>query len=59
MNRSKRIRNCRNFKGIDQDFLSPFRQSTDSNCRQCVYFSSRNCGMDVSDSIEPEIDMFS
>lgn len=59
MTRVMNVKNCRNFKAMDQDFGAPLRRRPEGGCRQCVYFSSRNCGMDVADSIEPTIDVFS
>ncbi len=58
MHQMKKMKNCKHFKGMDYDIHAPFRHSQDHNCKQCVYFSSRNCGMDVSDTIEPGIDQF-
>ncbi|MDR1066213.1 MAG: hypothetical protein LBL35_02090 [Clostridiales bacterium] len=58
MYQPKKIKNCKNFRSMNVDGYSPYRHSFDSNCMQCVYFSSRNCGMDVSDSVEPALELF-
>ena len=55
----KNIKNCKNFKGLEMDLNNPLRQNAEHSCQHCVYFSKRNCGMDVADSIEPAIDLFS
>ncbi|MDR1532144.1 MAG: hypothetical protein LBS62_08185 [Clostridiales bacterium] len=57
---TKKMKNCRSFRAAGQDMASPsYRRIQDSNCSECVYFSSRNCGMDVADSIEPALELFS
>lgn len=56
MNNSKKTKNCTNFKALDQEVISKFQRGTyGGSCKDCVYFSSRNCGMDAADSIEPPI----
>jgi|GEM_PF-964772 len=58
MNTSKKIKNCANYKAIDQEMIShPMRGTHSGSCKDCVYFSSRNCGMDAADSIEPPVFM--
>ena len=48
---------CVSFKPIS-DYISHYRNNISQNCNECVYFSSRNCGFDVSDSIETELEIF-
>ena len=52
------IKSCKYFKALEMDWNNPLRQNAESGCGQCVYFSRRNCGMDVADAIEPAIDSF-
>ncbi|MDR2939477.1 MAG: hypothetical protein LBV08_04050 [Clostridiales bacterium] len=48
---------CSNFKSLENDIFTKYQsRSTAPNCRVCVYFSSRNCGMDASNSIDPAVD---
>lgn len=56
MNKNK-MRICSNFKSINEN-ISAYNKNFSPSCRECVYFSSRNCGMDIADSIDPEIDFF-
>ena len=58
MYNTKKMKNCTSYRALDQDMISSLRHSESNNCKDCVYFSSRNCGMDVADSIEPAIDVF-
>lgn len=48
---------CPNFKPIN-DSLSFYGKSNCDNCSHCAYFSSRNCGIDIADSIETDFDYF-
>jgi len=55
---TKKMKYCTNYRAADLDMISSLRRTENTNCKECVYFSSRNCGMDVADSIEPAIDIF-
>jgi len=57
MYNTKRVSTCAGFKAVDHDAGFSYRRGTAGSCKDCVYFSSRNCGMDVADSIEPNIEM--
>jgi len=48
---------CDNFRPIN-DYVPHYRNKPTQNCSECIYFSSRNCGLDISDSIEPELEIF-
>ncbi len=54
MHTTKRMKSCASFRAIEHGGSS-FRKQTTSNCKECAYFSSRNCGMDIADSLEPDI----
>jgi hypothetical protein len=56
---TKKIKNCPSFRAVGQDGPPAHHRAHEANCAECVYFSSRNCGMDVADSIEPVVDLFS
>ncbi len=58
MYNTKKLKGCNNFRLIDQQATSAHNSPNVESCKDCVYFSSRNCMMDVADSIEPSIDMF-
>ncbi len=58
MYNTKKIKNCTSFRSVDHDMSFPAKRISSGNCKDCVYFSSRNCGMDVADSIEPDLDIF-
>jgi hypothetical protein len=53
---SKKNHLCSGFKALDYGTGYSYRRISSGNCKDCVYFSSRNCGMDVADSIEPNIE---
>ncbi len=55
---SKKMKQCANFKLVEQQPSVPYKRINEHNCKDCVYFSSRNCGMDIADSIEPCMDIF-
>lgn len=58
MYHTKKSKNCSSFKAIEQDVFSRYKyKSLERNCKECIYFSSRNCGMDIADSIDPVIDL--
>ncbi len=56
MNKNK-PKMCTGYKPVNENGLY-YKKSGNTNCKECVYFSSRNCGMDIADSIEPELDIF-
>lgn len=56
MNKNK-MKICSNFKSINENILS-YNKNFSPNCKECAYFSSRNCGMDIADSIDPDTDLF-
>ena len=53
---SKKLQNCAGFKALDCGTGFSYRRNASGSCKDCVYFSSRNCGMDIADSIEPNIE---
>ena len=55
MKKTKKINGCSNFKPM-HDYVSHYRNSPSQNCNECIYFSSRNCKLDISDSIEMDLD---
>lgn len=57
MKKNVKIKNCSHFKPLN-DYISHYRTTPTPNCNECVYFSSRNCGFDISDHIENDFDLF-
>ncbi len=51
----KKVKKCSNFKPLDE-YLSHYKNSPSQNCNNCIYFSSRNCGFDISDNLGNEYD---
>lgn len=50
---------CKSFVALESNIIPAYQNNiTTSNCKDCVYFSSRNCGMDAADEIEPPLDLF-
>lgn len=58
MNGQGKNKNCSNFKSREKGIGSSYRNIYDANCKECVYFSSQNCGMDVADSLSPDMNAF-
>ena len=55
----KSIKGCTNYKALESDIITKYGSNVMGvNCKDCVYFSCRNCGMDAGDSIEPPMDFF-
>jgi len=48
--------NCRDFKPFPE--IPTENRSSSTDCNRCIYFSSRNCGHDIADSIDTESDIF-
>jgi len=48
--------NCRNFKPLPE--IPTESKNYPNDCSRCIYFSSRNCGHDIADSIDTELDIF-
>ena len=57
MKTPKKIKNCSNFKPIDE-YISHYKRPSYQNCDKCVYFSSRNCGFDIGDNLECDLELF-
>lgn len=53
----KKILNCKNFRPLTDIPLNHHNENI-TDCSRCVYFSSRNCGHDIADSLETELDIF-
>ncbi len=52
-----KTKSCSNFKSIENDIFTKYQSKNSApNCRACVYFSSRNCGMDAANAIDPMMD---
>ena len=56
MSEFKKSRSCANFRSVEKGLTPAFRNPQVTNCKDCVYFSSRNCGMDAADSIAPDLE---
>jgi hypothetical protein len=56
---TKKINNCSSFRGSDQTIDTAYQTTMPTTCKDCIYFSARNCGMDTADSIVPSMDIFS
>lgn len=54
---SKKRKTCSKFKPMS-DYISHYQKKPTQNCNECVYFSSRNCGFDIYNSIETDLDIF-
>ena len=57
MAQMQNTKHCQNFRGLEMDLNNPLRQHAAQGCQHCVYFSKRNCGMEVADSIEPTLEL--
>ena len=51
----KNLKKCSNFKAIEFNDARHNRHLS-SDCKNCVYFSTKNCRLEASDEIEPEFD---
>ncbi|MDR1913253.1 MAG: hypothetical protein LBQ68_02040 [Clostridiales bacterium] len=49
---------CVRFKSFNPGLKFAHRDMHMVNCKDCVYFSARNCGMDTILSVEPEMSYF-
>lgn len=51
----KNLKNCKSFKPIN---ISENMHNTPitSNCSHCMYFSSKNCHLEASNDLEPDVD---
>ena len=49
---------CAKFKSPERGLTFDYINMHSVNCKDCMYFSSRNCGMDSVSSVEPEMTMF-
>ncbi|MDR1687399.1 MAG: hypothetical protein LBS21_02150 [Clostridiales bacterium] len=50
---------CKNFKNLETSGIPAYQNIVPANrCKDCVYFSSRNCAMDAADELEPPLDLF-
>jgi len=57
MKTSKKIKNCSNFKPLNE-YISHYKYPSSQNCSECAYFSSRNCGFDITDNLDNETELF-
>lgn len=51
----KTFKGCGNFKSISSSD-SMYNKPLTENCSYCVYFSSKNCHLDATNDIEPNLD---
>lgn len=51
-----RKKTCKNYKSINS--LGSFESISGEECMGCIYFSSKNCGMDLVNTLEPPLDIF-
>ena len=49
---------CAYLKFNEKDLSGDFVNMHDVNCKDCIYFSSRNCGRDTISFVEPSNAMF-
>jgi len=49
---------CANYKSLERGITFDYVNIHSVNCKDCVYFTSRNCGMDAVSSVEPETAMY-
>ena len=49
---------CYEYKAANEEMGASYARDVSSfGCDGCVYFSSQNCRMDASDSIQPDLDL--
>lgn len=48
---------CVSFKSLERGLAFDYTNLHSVNCKDCVYFSARNCGMDAVSLVEPEMAM--
>jgi hypothetical protein len=49
---------CANFKSLEKGLSFNYINMHSVNCKDCLYFSSRNCGMDCVSSVESDMAVF-
>ena len=49
---------CANFKSMERGLPYYYTNIHSVNCKDCMYFSTRNCGMDAVSNVEPETAMY-
>ena len=49
---------CANFKSLERGPAIDYINMHSVNCKDCMYFSSRNCGMDAISYVDPDMAMF-
>ena len=49
---------CSNFKSLERGISFDYSNIHSVNCKDCMYFSTRNCGMDAVSCVEPEMAMY-
>ena len=52
------IRPCAHFKSLEKGLPFDYIDMHSVNCKDCLYFSSRNCGMDTNSLVNTEMAMF-
>lgn len=52
MDVSGKIRSCANYMSREKGLAGAYRNVRSANCKDCAYFSTRNCGMDSMDSAD-------
>jgi len=58
MHHSRKVRNCPSFRPMAHDIPLSSRRTNSMGCRECAYFGSAYCTMEVADSIEPPLNIF-
>jgi hypothetical protein len=49
---------CTNFHSLEKGLAFSYRIMHSVNCRDCIFFCSRNCGMDTAAFDEPDSAFF-
>jgi len=52
MDVSAKTKSCANYMSREKGLSGSYKNVHSANCKDCAYFSTRNCGMDTADSAD-------
>ena len=55
---SSNMKPCAYLKSNEKDISGDYVNMHNVNCKDCIYFSSRNCGRDTITFVEPNNTLF-
>jgi len=58
MTSARNTKLCAGFKSLERGIPFDYTNIHSVNCKDCMYFSSRNCGMDAVSYVEPEMALY-